>query len=211
MKKITMLLLCAISMIFINQDAKAQAFGGKGSKQLLIGLGANHHNGYFGDYASPGLDGWHSASYGALNLQFEMGIHKYIGLGVFVGAEFTTNLDRGWYNGNGYYGNYKNAYSGFAIPVGFFGNFHFLQLIADKTGKNFADKMDVYAGLAIGSGPAFANVKNKYQNTFNSRAGFLLFGGANVGIRFYPTEKLGIFAELGYGKTVATGGICLKM
>lgn len=189
----------------------AQGFAGKGSHTLLLGLGMNYHGTYFADRGSSfhGIEGLRYSSYGALNFQYEIGIHKYVGLGVFAALEGTPNLGRSYHSY--FYNNSDKAYAGFAVPVGFLANFHFLQLIADKTGKNFADKLDVYAGLSVGAGPSFAIVKAGHKDHLEPNSGPLVYFGGNVGIRFYPSSNVGIFAELGYGKTVAQGGVCFKL
>ena len=232
-RKLVLMMTLAALMTF-STDAAAQAFEGKGSKQLLIGLGLNQHTGYFTTNGK-GIQGSYNPRSGGLSLQMEFGIHEYVGLGFFAGIEGFNNYGGGsiapGYSGYyGYYGygvgGYKSNYYGMAIPVGFQANFHFLQLIADKTGKNFADKLDVYAGLNIGSGVMFVFANERYKNKYikdayddgyivNGRdlndVGPMIYGGAHVGIRFYPSSNFGIFAEVGYGKTIAQGGICFKM
>ncbi len=215
-KKRILIIMTALMLTFSSQ-VMAQAFGGKGSKQLLIGLGLNQHRGLFAQNGQ-GIKGSYSPFAGGLNVQMEFGIHDYVGLGFFTGFESFSNLRGGTFNpayyGYGYYG--SSSYWGMALPIGFHANFHFLQLIADKTGKSFADKLDVYAGLSIGSGVMFIfpkqHLKDDYPaGTKLSDVGPMIFGGGHVGIRYYPFDKLGFFAEVGYGKSLVQGGISLKL
>ena len=224
------------SMLIFSNELFAQAFEGKGSKQFLIGIGMNQHRGFFTQNGK-GIKGAYSPNSGGLNLQMEFGIHDYVGLGFFAGVEAFGDLRRGGglnpgytggYYGGGYYGlGYTgSSYWGMAVPVGFHANFHFLQLIADKTGKTFADKLDVYAGLSVGSGVMFVFARDAYKNSYVKDAyddgyivngsdlndvGPMIYGGGHVGIRFYPSSNFGIFAEVGYGKSLVQGGICFKM
>lgn len=189
----------------------AQSFGGKGSTQFTLGLGVTQHRTTFPENGK-GPKGATSPIYGSLNLQLEFGIAKYVGLGVHLGGEFANNLSRNTV-GFGYLG-ILNAYStssfrSVGVPVAIFSNFHFLQLIADKSGKGIGEKMDVYAGLSVGSGPAFALAKNGYKQ-YGNDVGFLIYGGPHAGIRFYPKSNIGIYAELGYGKSYFNGGLSIK-
>ena len=219
------------ALMTFSSQVMAQAFEGKGSKQLLIGVGLNQHTGYFGN-TGVGFRGAYSPTSVGLNVQMEWGIHQYVGLGFFAGTEGFSNYRGGVYGGYyvypgnpgnpgnpgpgylGYYG--ASSYRGMAIPVGFHANFHFLQLIADKTGKDFADKLDVYAGLSIGGGAMFVFPSTATQNYYPAgtklnRSGPMFYGGGHLGIRFYPKSNFGIFAEVGYGKSIVQGGIALKL
>lgn len=205
MKKVKFMLLLATLGLFAS-NSQAQGFGGSGSKYLQLGLGISNHYAIYSDY-----DRAYNNNFGAFNLQMEFGIHKYVGLGFMIGAEVGI--------GNiGYYGPYAPGLAGspywsFGLPVGMIGNFHFLQLISDKAGKSFADKLDVYAGLNIGSGVAFRNVRKKYKDDvfYDSNVGALFFIGPHAGIRFFPKENIGIYAEAGYGKSYITGGVIFKL
>src|SRR5690606_374600 len=83
---------------------------------------------------------WYRPLTGQVNFQGEFGIHEYVGIG------FTT--------GFGGRSRWNYGYSGeMNVPIGFVSNFHFYQLIADKSGKNIhADKLDIYFGGSLGSG-----------------------------------------------------------
>ncbi|MBN9294792.1 MAG: hypothetical protein J0G96_12515 [Flavobacteriia bacterium] len=202
MKKLFIIFVSALSLL-ISNETNAQAFGGKGSNHLLLGLGLNHHFTFFG---SP-INNNSYSSYGSLNVQYEAGIHDYVGIGIASGLEFSRDLGHGYYTYPGYY--HGSGFTGLAIPVVFFGNFHFLQLINDKTGKNFAEKLDVYAGLSLGTGFSFAIPKR--NNPADGAFGMMLIYGANVGVRYYFTPNIGVYTELGYGKTIAQAGVAFKL
>ena len=212
------LIFMAALLLTFSSQVMAQAFEGKGSKQLLLGIGLNQHTGLFTENGQ-GIKGSYSPFSGGFNVQMEFGIHKYVGLGFFTGFETFTRLSGGTFNPAyyGYYGYYgSSSYWGMALPIGFHANFHFLQLIADKTGKNFADKLDVYAGLSIGSGVMFIFPRQQLKDDYPAGAklsdvGPMIYGGGHIGIRYYPFNNLGFFAELGYGKSLAQAGITLKL
>lgn len=208
MKKVSLLLLLAIAVL-APMSSSAQGFGGKGNTYLQLGFGYGQHFSIYPDYNR-------NSHYGQFNFQMEFGIHKYIGLGFMVGTELGARNNAYYYGGvyaPGYFAPKKSPYYSVGIPISFIANFHFLQLIADKNGKNFADKLDVYGGLNIGSGPVWSNVRKQYKNDpyYSGHMGALFFAGPHVGIRFFPVEKIGIYAEIGYGKSLATGGVVFKM
>ncbi len=212
MKKSITLLCIAIGMLAFTNNLKAQAFGGKGSKQFQIGIGLTQHDTWYPTNGT-GPKGHVKPRAGVVQFQMEFGIHKYIGIGVNLGVSFAKNIDRSVLGIGGIlfaYNDY-NAFWSVSIPVGVYSNFHFYQLIADKSGKNMhADKLDVYAGLSLGSGPAFAIAKKDYK-AYGNDVGYMIFGGPHVGARFFPKEKMGFYLEAGYGKAYVNGGIVFNL
>jgi hypothetical protein len=207
LKKSHIILIVLALALAIPSQSKAQAFGGKGSKTFLLGLGFSNYPAVYS-----GLDYTGSPLSFNIGVQGEFGIHDYVGLGFTAGVTFSGALYPNKKFNNGYYNNgnlYYNEWSTIGIPIGMIGNFHFLQLIADKTGGSFAEKMDVYAGLAIGAGPSFAIPKA--GNTIGGDVGILFLGEVHVGIRYYFNEKLGVFAEVGQGQSSRLqGGLAIK-
>lgn len=203
-------LIAGLALLAGSAAAYGQGFEGQGSKYIQLGLGYNQHFSSYSDFNKA-----YNYNYFGFNFQMEFGIQQYIGLGFGVGAEVAVAGSH-YYYGGAYAPGYVvpgSPYTHFGVPVYFIGNFHFLQLIADKTGKNFADKMDVYGGLSIGSGPVFRSVKSKYKGDtyYDSGVGALFFFGPHVGIRYFPSEKVGIYAEMGYGKSLVNGGVVFKL
>ncbi|MBL1280609.1 MAG: hypothetical protein COA33_010065 [Fluviicola sp.] len=207
MKKIT-ILLSILFFVSLSLNSFSQSFSGKGSKQFQIGIGVTKHNAWYPTNGT-GPKGRVKPLAGALYFQFELGIHKYIGVGMHLGGEFSSNLKKSTLGILIPSLNYSSFY-GFGIPIGFHSNFHFFQLIADKSSKgNMSEKLDIYAGLSIGSGVAFAIPKKEYKY-FGSDVGYMLYGGIHAGIRYYLKEKLGIYAEIGHGRAYINGGMVLS-
>lgn len=176
-----------------------KAFGGKGSKTISIGLGMSSYLGTFGKGGYAGYGGYSYGGYryglwysGTLSVQAEFGVHDYVGVGITTGI-----------GGRNYrYGGGGILY----VPVGVVANFHFYQLIEDKTSKDIhGDKLDLYAGLNVGSGLAVGFPASK-----NSLGG-LLFVGPQVGVKYFFKPKFGVYAEFGYGKTLIEAGVSLKL
>lgn len=196
MKKIIAVLVITISCLTVaySQDTGGKKGFEKGNMYHLIGLGGQNYwrigdGGYWGGYGYGGRLGRLGGFGTNLTIQYqgEWGIHDYIGLG------FHTGVTAGGFRGA------TRLY----IPIGIQGNFHFYQLIDDKTSKDIkSDKLDIYAGLNFGGGPAF---RPSTSDVFGG-----IHGGAQVGARFYPSSNFGIFAELGYGKSFAQFGIVIR-
>lgn len=199
MKKISLIIISTFILLFTFQNVSAQAFAGKGSKYFTASIGVskyfhfdryglfdrnfydNYGFGYRYSYFSPTL---------SLNANVEIGVAKYVGVAPSIGFSSTF-----YYGGD----------VGIDIPMGVQGNFHFLQLIADKTGKSFADKLDVYAGVNIGGGPSIlVTASPAYVYGF-------MYAGPQLGVRYYPTSNIGLTAEVGFGKSIANFGMVMKM
>lgn len=189
--KLSLSLILVITMS--SKVIYAQAWQ-KTTHVFSLGFGASrfyHMDDYY--YGNSHYDhNYYQPVTGQLNFQGEFGIHKYVGLG------FTTGV--------GGRGGWTNNYNGeFNIPIGMLSNFHFYQLIADKSSKSInADKLDIYAGLSIGSGLAFT-----YYPTDN-RVVPIAFGGIHAGVRYYFSETVGVNAEIGLGKSLINAGFVFK-
>jgi hypothetical protein len=199
MKKIFYALtLCSILALTPNL-AKAQAWE-KSTKVLALGFGASQFfhidNYYYNDIR--GARGWYWPLTGQLNFQGEFGVHKYVGIG------FTTGL--------GGRGGPRSGYTGeINAPIGMIVNFHFYQLIADKSSKNIhADKLDIYAGANFGGGIAATFYNDAYYNN-TVRIVPIAFGGLHAGLRYYFKPKVGLNAEVGFGKSIVNLGFVFKI
>lgn len=199
-----------------KNESSIKAFEGKGSKTLSLGIGGSSFNSWYPTNGK-GPKGWWHPFYGMLSVQGEFGVHKYVGVGFNIGVGACRNLN-GFSRYSALLGIY-NEYSSFwsvSVPVAVVANFHFYQLIEDKTQKDIhADKLDLYAGANLGAGPAFAFPKkgriDDLGNPLKSDVGFVIFGGIQIGVKYYPKSKVGMFLEVGYGKTLINGGVSIKM
>lgn len=188
--KLGILMVC---MFAISNTGFGQAFS-KGDVRMSVTIGAAHYWHLRGMYASPGYPGWGgywSPVSGNAFFTMEFAPGRYLGAGFFAGFGGSAV---GWGSGS------------INVPVGGFANFHFYQLIADKTGKDIhADKLDIYAGLNIGTGLGF------WTGFPSDRANALIFGGPTVGINYYFKPKIAVTGEMGYGKTLFSAGISFKL
>lgn len=202
MRKMIYSLLVAVTLILATNSANAQAWE-KSSKVLSLGFGASQFfhidkdaSSYYGRFYNPVT--------GQLNFQGEFGVHDYVGVGFITGVGGRAGYSRGYIGLWGY--GYSYGYNGEVnMPIGALANFHFYQLIADKTGKDIhADKLDIYAGVSVGSGFAATFYTNE-THIFP-----IAWGGAHAGARYYFTDKFGVNLEVGYPKLV-NGGMVFKL
>ncbi|HLP49571.1 MAG TPA: hypothetical protein VK154_01740 [Chitinophagales bacterium] len=195
MKKTMLSIAVAIIFALSPQLTHAQAWE-RNTKVLAIGFGPSqffHLDRYYYDRGPRGFRSFYWPLTGQFNFQGEFGVHKYVGLG------FTTGI--------GGRGPYFNDYAGeINVPIGFLVNFHFYQLIADHASRDIkSDKLDIYAGLTVGSGLAFAFYPGL------TRVVPIAFGGPHVGLRYYFAPRVGINGEFGFGRSIANVGFVFKI
>lgn len=186
-----------IACFLYTEHASAQAWS-KDRKVISVGIGAAnfYHIGktrtsVFGPFAS-----YYAPVTGQLNIEGEFGVHDYVGVG------FNTGIG----GGRGILAGYSGSLT---VPIGVLANFHFFQLIADKTGKNLhTDVLDIFVGASLGSGVGVIF----YTNTnVENRVMPLVYGGVHAGIRWYFSEKVGITGQFGFGKQLIDVGVVFKL
>lgn len=193
--------VAVIAFTFLGiHHSSAQAFE-KGGKYLTLGLGGGNHWHIDAQNNWPG-NGWRGSNVGGITLQMEWGIHDYVGLGFSTGVMGGFG-NYGWY-GPGWGGGWSGGYGELAIPVGLITNFHFYRLIDDKVSKDIhSDKLDIYAGLNVGSGISFYPTPGWVSPLF--------YAGPQVGARYFVKPNIGLGLEVGYGKTFVNGGVTFKL
>ena len=124
-----------------------------------------------------------------ISASVDYGFKEKISLGGFVGFS-TTNEDLGFFKVNYTY-----------ILVGARAGYHF---------DLGVDKLDPYVGALLGYNAASVGFEPEPGPPFNNiTAGGVIFGGF-AGARYYITDNIGAFAELGYGLGTATIGVAYK-
>lgn len=199
MKRIITILLVAIALGF-SQQASAQAWS-KESKVLTLGLGGSAYYQFLPGYARTDVFGRTvTSSYWNVNGMFlfqgEFGIHKYVGLGFVTGIGGSAGLGTAYGAGS----------ASVTAPIGMQANFHFYQLIADKVSKDIhADKLDVYAGVNVGSGVGY--------NFSIDNVTVPVWGGLQVGARYWFTDKVAVYGEVSpyTGKSFINAGVAFNL
>lgn len=126
-----------------------------------------------------------------IGISFESGIDKDISLG--------AQLD---YNSSNYYG-YSGGYT--AYYLGARGSFHFNRILNIRQ-----KKIDLYAGVGLGYQRFRWNDRSYgYSYNYGYRSG--LFFNYFIGGKYYFTDKIGAFVELGYtGLASSRVGVTFK-
>ncbi len=192
-------MLAATSAVYAQSD---EAFG-KGSNILNVGVGLGGDYTYFGDGYTSTPD---------FVLSYENGTFGNVGPGTIslgalvafkgIGYDYTDYHTGYYYNQNWTY-----------YIIGFRSAYH-LTIPS-------APRFDPYAGLMLGyydisykvtsSDPYYNHPGDPYYGTYSaSYAGYMAFG-LYIGARYYVSEHVGLWLELGYGYTDAAIGVCFKL
>jgi hypothetical protein len=130
-----------------------------------------------------------------IGASFEVGIKENISVGAFF------DYARYGYNYGGYKWHYNFLYFGAR------GSYQLSSLLEELNMDN--SKLEPYAGLSLGIRTAFYT-SNVEDDDFDSPYGGGVFLGVHAGSRYMFSEKLGAFAEVGYGVSALKLGISAK-
>jgi len=222
MKKFKLILiiiaiLIALSSINAQTDKKknntspAQSGAGcfdENSRMLNAGIGFGGFN-YYSAYTGYGYSYRNNP---AFSLSYEQAYRKklgpgYLGLGAYFGFQNSNSTYNYFWNKNGYNSSYyyKNSWTNYMIAAR--GAYHPDILNSEKA--------ELYFGLLIGLRIQTYNYEtnnpdpdaNIYRISNGSvYPAYSLF----IGGRYYFTQNIGLFAELGYGISYLTGGLSFK-
>ncbi|WP_114779210.1 hypothetical protein [Botryobacter ruber] len=128
---------------------------------------------------------------------FEIGIKENISVGGFV------DYARYGYRSGGYKWNYNFLYFGAR------GSYHLSDVLAALELGNGNSKFDPYGGLSVGLRTVSYNDNTGSDISYN-HYGNGMFVGFHAGTRYFFTEKIGGFAEVGYGVSALKLGVTAK-
>lgn len=173
-------LIVAIMLLALNVKAQesGQVVYQKGDNILNVGLGLGFYDyGYFGS---------RSSSFPALTANYEIGFHKYFGVGPYIGYK-SWNYE---YVGDSY---------GFSLlSVGARGSFHYSSLLNEALDMDIDDqKLDLYVVLILGL--EFQTYTGDYGPYFDDNTNIEPRFGPSLGARYYFNRNVGVFAEGGRG------------
>lgn len=199
MKRTITTIFCAAVLGMTNM-ANAQSYE-VGTNVLSLGVGLGSSIGYTNSSQSP-----------ALSIQFEHGITELgsgvVSIGGYVGLK-TYKYEwsgTGYHFPEGYY-NYTYTQKWNYTIIGLRGAYHFTGLDVDK--------VDLYGGVMLSynilsykysdTDPYYSDSYYNY-GTYGSAAGFSIYGGG----RYFFTDNIGAFLELGYGISYLNLGLSFK-
>jgi opacity protein-like surface antigen len=203
------LLLLVFTAFVMCQNMNAQALE-KGKSVLQVGYGfGSGWSSLTSLYASN--SGYKTSSFGPIASSYEYMITDKIGIGAgfnYASASATwTQEDQNFNFSTGAVTTNIYEYTWKLTVIQFLGraNYHFPI-------KN--DKLDLYGGLGLGftnfgtswesTDPDFD--KNSYNISLSSPFGYSL----NLGARYFFTNNIGAYAELGYGISYFNAGLAFK-
>lgn len=213
MKKLLLLLIAVSTFNSLKaQSAKAKSSSG-GSKCFnentkIINIGV----GFFGtSYYRYGRSGAYKYQQSpAISASYEHALPEkigpgYIGVGAFIGYRTAYyRFDDYYYNNERYYYKHQWTYSFWALRAAY----HLEDLCTDKG--------EVYFGSSIGIRAQKyrfeTNSTDPYSNNYRLSDGSIWLGwSVFAGGRYYFTDHLGLYGELGYGITWFTLGMSIKL
>jgi len=171
--------------LMLAQESAQESWFNKGDKVINLGIGIGNTL-YSGSYYTRGVP--------PISVSYEQGIvdgiaeKGVIGILGYVGYTSYKYDYLGW--------GYK--YSNIIIGAG--GLFHY----------PLVNKLDTYAGILLGYNIATATEFGTYPGyDYNASSGGIVFSGF-VGARYYFTESVAAFAQVGYGIAYLTFGVSFK-
>lgn len=169
---------------FLTVNAQTPSFE-KGDKvlNLGVGFGGNYYSGYSGSSHTPLLAAAFDVS--ILDGILDKGT---VGIGGYVGYQSAK------WDETGYGWKLTN------LLIGPRGTFHY----------PFVDKLDTYAGLLLGYHSVKWTYTGNWPTTHNDKGSTVYFSGF-VGARYYFTNSIGAYLELGSGSLgLANIGVAIK-
>ncbi len=139
-------------------------------------------------------------------------IHGGIGLGGGIGLPIGLGYEKAISDriGIGAYAAFATEKESYGTGIGWRYNYI---LATAKGSYHFAvkgEKLDPYAGLSLGYNIASVKWEGSGAEPISSSAGGFLWG-IHLGSRYWFSDKLGAFGELGYGISLLNVGVALKL
>jgi opacity protein-like surface antigen len=196
MKKLMLFIASTLTASMLN----AQVFE-EGSNHLNLGYGFGNGYGRLLN-AYNAYDGYKFSGFGPAFVSFERGVKDNIGIGASISY---SSYGASWIQ-KSYLQSYDYSYRWTTLAIMARGAYHF---------NVSNDKFDPYAGVGLGfmkfgykwtsSDPNFNEANSNIS--LGTPFGYQIFAGA----RYMFSDKIGAYAELGYGLSVANFGLTIKL
>lgn len=204
MKKIKAFIIAGC-VALCTTGVKAQSFG-QGSMLVSAGYGfGNFTQSLFSAYSNEA--GFKYSSFGPVFVKGEYGVSDHIGLGLniaYMGASVSYNYDVPGLdqNLNSIVNTYEAKWAHTAYSVLARMNIHFAN----------SEKLDPYFGVGVGYRSSSDVWSTTQANATTLTMPTLIPVGfeTTLGLRYYPTEHLGVYVEAGGAKAIVQGGLTFK-
>lgn len=209
MKKISTLLIAFIITATSSLSAQSLAFD-KGKTVVTVGYGVPNLarvglKVIYGPYA-----GYSVTGFGPILVKGDYGILKNLGVGAVIGfaSSKITYSETDYYNNNGnsQLYTYQESIAWKSLSLGAHANYHFVR----------KEKFDAYVGGGLGytiNTFVYSNNDPYYggSRTYATYNPSSIFYAATVGVRYYFTPNIGVYAEAGIEKgALLQGGLAIK-
>lgn len=148
---------------------------------------------------------------GSFLYSYEYGVSDAIGISMFTGFAMNRPKSSQTYD-DGFNTQTQNfRFNQYVIPIGGTVNYHFYDDIKSK--KSISNNLDIYVGIDIGGAFGFYMVEKDKRNFVDPSFGTMgyIILGPHIGIRkYFKSGNGGIYAELGYGKSILNIGFTFK-
>ncbi len=187
--------LFVVFSVFLAGSTFAQDFV-RGGNYVTVGYGVNPW-GYRG--AGNAFGTYKKTTLGPIIATYERGVTDILGIGrIGAGGGISQTFFTEKYN----YGTFEDVYRTSRLAFTARAAYHF---------EFGVEKMDVYAGVGGGVYLLFDEdvVYNIFTDSYVTTRDTRIGGGHYVfgGIRYYFTSAFGVYAEVGHGHRVASGGV----
>jgi hypothetical protein len=210
MKKLTILLF-AMSFVLTYQTKGQEAFD-KGKTVVTVGYGVPNLARVGLRLIYGGYQGYSVSGFGPILVKGDYGILKNLGIGAVIGYSSTKlSFDQtdSYYDYNTGYSQsytYRESLKWTSLSLGAHANYHFVR----------KEKVDVYVGGGLGY--TINNITYSNNDPYNQNPGSYIayspnaiFYAVTIGMRYYFTPNIGIYAEGGIEKgALLQGGLALK-
>ena len=195
MKKTKMIVATILVAFLSSSSIHAKSRGGafeEGTIAISAGYGFGLAGSLWRTYEAN--SGYSFSTLGPMHGKFEYGVSDKIGLGASVNYrsyDVLWDID-----------GYREGFQGSALSILARMNIHF----------GSSSKLDGYWGFGLGYRSAnFKFISNDPNATPLTIAGLIPFGfETSIGVRYYFTDNIGIYAEAGFGQALAQGGLVVK-
>lgn len=147
--------------------------------------------------------GFYTSGIGPIHAKYEFGLTDHFGIGVSIGfVDFKAAWLTKYHNANNELQEYEEGFKGSSFGIMARGNYHF------STSK----RLDPFVGFGIGYNRMSFGWFSEYEYADELSLSFPIPFATelSIGARYYLSDNIGAYAELGWGKSLLQAGLSMK-